>query len=110
MSEAVAVIDMGSNSIKLLVARLEADGRIESLLTETVEKRISGGISKELPQLSPDAMRMAVETVSELVELANNFNPANRRDKRRARCPQRCRTHRRHQRRDRHHNASPLRH
>ena len=76
MSEAVAVIDMGSNSIKLLVARLEADGRIESLLTETVEKRISGGISKELPQLSPDAMRMAVETVSELVELANNFNPA----------------------------------
>ena len=76
VSKAVAVIDLGSNSIKLLVARLEADGRIDSLLTQTVEKRISSGISKELPQLSSEAMSVAVETVTELLELADNFNPA----------------------------------
>lgn len=76
MSKPVAVIDLGSNSIKLLVARLEADGSIESLFSETVEKRISDGISQELPSLSKEAMDMAVETVVELIKLARNFNPS----------------------------------
>ena len=75
MSEAVAVIDVGSNSIKLLVADANPDGSINTLFTETVETRISGGISKELPNLKKEAMVSGIETISELLRLARKFKP-----------------------------------
>ena len=50
--ETVAIIDIGSNSIKLLVAGRAADGALCSHLMHTVDARISAGISREHPRLS----------------------------------------------------------
>jgi exopolyphosphatase/guanosine-5'-triphosphate,3'-diphosphate pyrophosphatase len=44
----VAVIDIGSNSIKVLVATRREDGRIEALKTHTIDARISAGISQAI--------------------------------------------------------------
>lgn len=74
--ETVAVIDVGSNSIKLLVARTgAAEGCIESLFAETIETRISAGISRELPSLSEHAMQAGCDTISELLRLARGYHP-----------------------------------
>ena len=74
--ETVAAIDIGSNSIKLLVARI-GDGaeRIETVFTETIETRISAGISREQPILSDEAIHAGTKTIAELVHLASSFNP-----------------------------------
>ena len=40
----VAVIDIGSNSIKLLVATADASGRVRSGFTKALDARISAGI------------------------------------------------------------------
>ncbi len=72
----VAVIDVGSNSIKLLVAGLKSHSEtIETLLVETIETRISNGISLEKPKLTKDAIKQGVATISELLSLAQKFNP-----------------------------------
>lgn len=76
MSKLVAVIDVGSNSIKLLVATHDGEGQIASLFTETIETRISEGISHELPKLSECAIERGTKTVKELVRLAREFNPS----------------------------------
>ncbi len=75
MSGPVAVIDVGSNSIKLLVAQSSADGRLETLFTETMETRISAGISKELPLLSKEAMHKGMATIIALLRQAREFQP-----------------------------------
>lgn len=73
----VAVIDVGSNSIKLLVARTgETSGKIETVFAETIETRISEGISRELPSLSDQAMAAGLATIIDLVHLARDFRPA----------------------------------
>lgn len=75
-SEIVAAIDVGSNSIKVLVGRKGTNGNtIETIFTETIETRISQGISKELPSLTDEAMQAGTETISELARLAREFNP-----------------------------------
>ncbi|MFP4260018.1 MAG: Ppx/GppA phosphatase family protein [Opitutales bacterium] len=71
----MAVIDVGSNSIKLLVAALCGDGSIETKFSETVETRISGGISRELPVLSKTAMASGIDTIIELLRQAREFKP-----------------------------------
>jgi len=76
MSEPVAVIDVGSNSIKLLVAAADGEQVVKSLFTETIETRISGGISRDLPVLTEVAIREGCRTVAELVQQARNFSPA----------------------------------
>ena len=74
--ETVAVIDVGSNSIKLLVARKGGTaGSIESLFAETIETRISAGISRELPSLSEHAMQAGCATISKLLRLAQGYHP-----------------------------------
>ena len=75
MRNAVAVIDVGSNSIKLLVAALREDGSIQTKFSETVETRISEGISHELPVLTKAAMTSGVETIIELLRQAREFKP-----------------------------------
>ena len=42
----VAVIDIGSNSIKVLVAARDESGRLHALKSKTIDARISAGISK----------------------------------------------------------------
>lgn len=74
--ETVAVIDVGSNSIKLLVARQESEcDLIECVYTKTFETRISAGIAQETPKLTSDAMEAGCQSIAELVKIARNYNP-----------------------------------
>jgi exopolyphosphatase / guanosine-5'-triphosphate,3'-diphosphate pyrophosphatase len=75
MPGTVAVIDIGSNSIKALVAARAADGTLASRHTQTVDARISAGISQAPPQLSEDGMSAGVEAVRTLVAGIAPFTP-----------------------------------
>ncbi|TVP81326.1 MAG: phosphatase [Puniceicoccaceae bacterium] len=77
MSNKVAVIDVGSNSIKLLVACAgERPGSLQALFGETLETRISTGISRELPSLSQAAITAGTAAIVELLAMARNYHPA----------------------------------
>jgi len=72
----VAVVDVGSNSIKLLVARQgEAPGSVETIFVETIETRISAGISRTIPSLSETAIRAGAASIAELVRMAREYEP-----------------------------------
>ena len=76
--DTVAAIDVGSNSIKLLVACLASGpGLIEVLSTKTIETRISAGISQKRSSLTKDAIKAGTETIVELLRLAHGFFPRN---------------------------------
>ncbi|HSI07014.1 MAG: Ppx/GppA phosphatase family protein [Rariglobus sp.] len=74
-SPIAAVIDIGSNSIKILVATREADGRIVALKTQTLEARISAGISQAVPRLSEEGMARGLAAIQELLAIAEPFSP-----------------------------------
>lgn len=69
----LGIIDIGSNSIKLLVA--ETGSPLAVNYQTTWETRISGGIGGENPELSPEAMERGVEAVRSLLEEAHRFEP-----------------------------------
>ena len=71
----VAVIDIGSNSIKLLVAGKGDAGRLVARQIRTIEARISTGISLERPSLGPEGAGRGIRAVSELVVDASAFGP-----------------------------------
>jgi len=72
----VAVIDIGSNSIKSLVAvRPIAGGGVHSLHAQTIEARISAGINAAPPQLSGTGMARGVDAVRDLLAEAAAFSP-----------------------------------
>ena len=76
MSETVAVIDVGSNSIKLLVARIGAfENNLETLFSKTIETRISTGISQENPSLCDEAIEAGTRTITDLQALAQSYEP-----------------------------------
>lgn len=76
MPKTAAVIDVGSNSIKLLVAQKSEGGNaLKTLFTETIETRISAGISRELPSLQPKAMDAGTKTIEELLRMARTYEP-----------------------------------
>ena len=62
----VAVIDVGSNSIKLLVASRAPDGGIAEEASRVLEVRIGGGLGSERPRLAPEAIERAVGAVARL--------------------------------------------
>lgn len=72
----VAVVDIGSNSIKVLVARRRADGSYESLKNKTLDARISAGISRATPHLSEEGMSRGLAAITELLAMAAPFAPA----------------------------------
>jgi exopolyphosphatase / guanosine-5'-triphosphate,3'-diphosphate pyrophosphatase len=72
----VAVIDIGSNTIKVLVATRAAHGALQALGMKTIDARISAGISGREPRLSEAGMQRGVEAVRELVEFASQYQPA----------------------------------
>ncbi|HVU25234.1 MAG TPA: phosphatase [Opitutus sp.] len=72
----VAVIDIGSNSIKTLVADRAPDGSLRSVAEKTLDVRISAGISRERPRLTDDSMTRGLEAIRELVEFAATHSPA----------------------------------
>ena len=76
MNPAVAVIDIGSNSIKVLVATRDPAGIVTALASRTIDARISAGISKADPQLSEDGMARGLAAIQELLMDAAPFKPA----------------------------------
>lgn len=71
MPEIVAVIDVGSNSIKLLVASLDKSGKsIKTICSKTIETRISRGINHDLPTLTQRAITRGTATILELYLLS----------------------------------------
>lgn len=75
MSRAVAVIDIGSNSIKLLVAGRAPDGSLLEICSAVEETRISRGINAAKPVLSEDGMSAGVNAVSRLAQIASAHGP-----------------------------------
>lgn len=69
-SAPVAVIDIGSNSIKALVARRSADGSLEEIDSQAIDARIGAGISRERPSLSEEGMARGLDAVRQLADLA----------------------------------------
>ncbi len=72
----VAVIDIGSNSIKMLVARREHTGGLKTLKSRTLDARISAGIAQAKPTLSEEGMLRGLGAVRELVAEAAEYSPA----------------------------------
>ncbi len=74
--EAVAVIDIGSNSIKLLVARRTADGGVAPLAVQSLDARIGAGISATEPRLTDEGIGRGLDAVRTLLAAAAPFDPA----------------------------------
>jgi len=70
----VAVIDVGSNSIKLLVATAGA-GQITTMAARTLNARISAGIGGEAPRLSDEGMTRGLTAIRELLAEAAGHSP-----------------------------------
>ena len=74
--DTVAVIDVGSNSIKLLVARKGSESKsLEKVFSQTFETRISAGISHQNHELAEDAMLAGSQSIAILVDLARSYEP-----------------------------------
>ena len=71
----VAVIDIGSNSIKVLVAAPASGGRLTARLMRTIEARISAGINQSPPRLAAEGMARGVAAVRELAAEAAELKP-----------------------------------
>jgi len=66
MKNPVAVIDVGSNSIKVLVAAEAPGGGLVSLYWRAIEARISRGISQGSPVLGEEGMSAALGAIATL--------------------------------------------
>ncbi len=66
----VAVVDIGSNSIKLLVADGGGNDAIREVLSRTLEVRISGGIGSGTPRLGSEGIERGAKAVAELASQA----------------------------------------
>lgn len=76
MPDTVAVIDVGSNSIKLLVACADESSRsISTLYSKTIETRISTGINHNMPTLTKAAIIDGTATILELYRLSLEHKP-----------------------------------
>lgn len=73
----VAVIDIGSNSIKMLVAQRGADGKPIEVLSRAIEARISRGISAERPRLEEKAIESVIRVVASLAAEARALGVEN---------------------------------
>ena len=71
----IAVIDIGSNSIKSLVAARDEQGGLSSLLAETRDVRISAGIGQARPRLSEDGMQRGLAAICELLHAVAALAP-----------------------------------
>ena len=71
----VAVIDIGSNSIKALVAERAPDGSVGALGVKTLDARISAGISRETPKLSDEGIARGIGAIRELLDFIAPFAP-----------------------------------
>ena len=75
-SPSVAVVDIGSNSIKVLVAARGPAGQVEAMHSKAIEARISAGIGQDRPELSEDGMARGLDAIRKLLAAAAAFSPA----------------------------------
>lgn len=75
MSKRVAVIDIGSNTIKLLVAERTETGEIRAVHMRTIDARISKGISAAQPFLGESGMQAGVAAVESLLADVDAHQP-----------------------------------
>jgi exopolyphosphatase/guanosine-5'-triphosphate,3'-diphosphate pyrophosphatase len=71
----VAVIDIGSNSIKVLVATRAANGSVQALKYRTIDARISAGLSEAIPRLSEEGMARGLDAIRSLLADIAPFAP-----------------------------------
>ena len=71
-----AVIDIGSNSIKALVATRGGNKVIEALEHRTLDTRIGSGLNAEVPRLSEAGMTAGTAAVAELAAMCRAHGPA----------------------------------
>lgn len=71
----VAVIDIGSNSIKVLVAARDPFGNLRALVNKTLDARISAGISADKPRLSDEGMIRGLGAIRELLMEIEQYRP-----------------------------------
>jgi len=71
----VAIVDVGSNSIKMLVATRSEGGGLQALAMQTLEARISAGLSAERPQLGAEGMARGVAAIGALLDAARRWRP-----------------------------------
>jgi exopolyphosphatase/guanosine-5'-triphosphate,3'-diphosphate pyrophosphatase len=76
MSPAVAIVDIGSNTIKVLVAARDDAGQLAVLNSHTIDARISAGISHDEPVLSEEGMARGVAAIQELLADTAKFSTA----------------------------------
>jgi exopolyphosphatase/guanosine-5'-triphosphate,3'-diphosphate pyrophosphatase len=74
-SPIVAIIDIGSNSIKLLVASKADNSTIEEVFQCSEETRIGDGISADKPTLQKDSIQRALASVQALLSLSKKHEP-----------------------------------
>jgi exopolyphosphatase / guanosine-5'-triphosphate,3'-diphosphate pyrophosphatase len=77
----LAVVDIGSNSIKILVAAPGEPGgpEVHELFHETIETRISGGLGGAGPELAEAGMDEGVRALRLLLDMARPFAPTHTR-------------------------------
>jgi exopolyphosphatase/guanosine-5'-triphosphate,3'-diphosphate pyrophosphatase len=75
MNPSVAVIDIGSNTIKLLVAARNESGLLTERTSETIDSRISAGISQNNPHLGETGMAAGIAAIRELLAVAVPLAP-----------------------------------
>jgi exopolyphosphatase/guanosine-5'-triphosphate,3'-diphosphate pyrophosphatase len=75
MNPSVAVIDIGSNTIKLLVAGRDDRVRLTERATKTINARISTGLSQKPPRLSEAGMSVGVAAIRDLLATAAPMAP-----------------------------------
>ncbi len=72
---AVAILDIGSNSIKVLVAAPAAGGGVDPLFSRSLDARISAGISAATPRLGEAGMDRGLAAIQELLAAAAAYAP-----------------------------------
>jgi exopolyphosphatase/guanosine-5'-triphosphate,3'-diphosphate pyrophosphatase len=73
--QTAAVIDIGSNTIKLLVTRRGPTGGLDTVKARTLDARISAGISATDPKLSEEGMTRGMGAIRELLDEASQYSP-----------------------------------
>ena len=68
----MAAIDVGSNSVRQIVADVSADGAIRVVDEMKAAPRLGTGLS-DTGMLAPDAMRRAVEAIGGMASLARQL-------------------------------------
>src|SRR5690606_7702597 len=68
----VGVIDVGSNTIKLLIAERGEDGRPRKVDFIVEETRIGEGLNLHPPMIDPDAIQRGAEAIARLVKAGSD--------------------------------------